>query len=115
MGIRRTRPWLTRNFWNVSPPPSSITSIPRPIILFGSHARGDATPDSDLDLFVEADMQGTPPARAVSVSAVFGLRSWPLDIVVYTPEEVARLRKINGTLMSVIEAEGKLLYESSRV
>ena len=84
---------------------------PRRIILFGSHARGDASADSDLDLFVEMESEARPPERAVQVSAAFGLRPWSLDVVVYTPEEVQRLRRINGTLLSVIEAEGKVLYE----
>jgi predicted nucleotidyltransferase len=84
---------------------------PRRIILFGSHARGEAKADSDLDLFVEMETQARPPERAVEVSSVFGLRPWSLDVVVYTPEEVQRLRKINGTLLSVIEAEGTVLYE----
>ena len=52
-----------------------------------------------------------PPERAIEVSEVFGLRSWPMDIVVYTPEEVRRLRHVNGTLLAVIEKEGKVLYE----
>ncbi|MBM4326950.1 MAG: nucleotidyltransferase domain-containing protein [Deltaproteobacteria bacterium] len=81
------------------------------IIVFGSHARGDATDDSDLDLFVEMETDRRPPERAIEVSAVFGLRPWPLDVVVYTPSEVARLRGVRGTLLSVIEAEGKVLYE----
>jgi hypothetical protein len=34
-----------------------------------------------------------------------------MDVVVYTPEEVQRLRRVHGTLLSVIEAEGKLLYQ----
>jgi predicted nucleotidyltransferase len=83
------------------------------IILFGSHARGAATEDSDLDLFVEMETDRRPPERAIEVSAMFGLRPWPLDVVVYTPSEVARLRGIQGTLLSVIEAEGKVLYERS--
>ncbi|MGD0129965.1 MAG: nucleotidyltransferase domain-containing protein [Terriglobia bacterium] len=86
---------------------------PRRIILFGSSARGEATPESDLDLFVEMETHARPPERAIEVSSVFGLRPWSLDVVVYTPEEVQRLRKINGTLVSVIEAEGKVLYERS--
>jgi len=81
------------------------------IVLFGSHARGEAKDDSDIDLFVEMESDRRPPERAIEVNAVFGLRPWPLDVVVYTPAEVARLRKIRGTLLSVIEDEGEVLYE----
>lgn len=84
---------------------------PKRIMVFGSHARGDARPDSDLDLFVEMETPRRPPERAIEVSEVFGLRSWPMDIVVYTPDEVRRLRHVKGTLLSVIEKEGKVLYE----
>jgi hypothetical protein len=34
-----------------------------------------------------------------------------MDLVVYTPEEVRKMREIKRTLLSVSEAEGKLLYE----
>ena len=88
---------------------------PRRIILFGSQARGEATSESDLDLFIEMETQARPPERAVEVSSIFGLRPWSLDVFVYTPEEVQRLRKINGTLVSVTEAEGKVLYERPSV
>ena len=84
---------------------------PKRIVVFGSHARGDARPDSDLDLFIEMDTPHRPPDRAIEVSEVFGLRPWSMDIVVYTPEEVRRLRHVKGTLLSVIEKEGKVLYE----
>lgn len=84
---------------------------PTRIMVFGSHARGEAHTDSDLDLFIEMDTPRRPPERAIEVSELFGLRPWPMDIVVYTPEEVRRLRNINGTLLSVIEKEGKVLYE----
>ena len=80
-------------------------------MLFGSYAAGNPGPDSDVDLFVEMETDKSPPQRAIEISAAFGLRSWPLDVVVYTPEEVARLSHINGTLLSVIEREGKTLYE----
>jgi predicted nucleotidyltransferase len=84
---------------------------PRRVVLFGSHARGEAQPDSDLDLFVEMETQARLPERSVEISSVFGLRPWSMDVVVYTPEEVQRLQKVHGTLLSVIEAEGKVLYE----
>ena len=84
---------------------------PKRIVLFGSHARGEAGADSDLDLFIEMHTSRRPPERAIEVSAAFGLRPWPLDVVVYTPEEVQRLRGVSGTLLSTIEKEGKVLYE----
>jgi predicted nucleotidyltransferase len=85
---------------------------PRRIILFGSRARGDARPDSDIDLFIEMESSRTPPERAIEVSAVFGLHSWPLDVVVYTPEEAKRLRGRPGTLLTLVEKEGRVLHES---
>lgn len=85
---------------------------PRRIVVFGSHARGNASPDSDLDVFIEMDTLRRPPERAIEVSEVFGLRPWPLNVVVYTPEEVRRLRHVKGTLLSGIEREGWVLYES---
>jgi predicted nucleotidyltransferase len=84
---------------------------PKRIILFGSHARGEAKPDSDFDLFVEMETQQRPPERTAEVLSTFGLRPWSMDVVVYTPEEVERLRNVHGTLLSVVEAEGKVLYE----
>jgi predicted nucleotidyltransferase len=84
---------------------------PERIVLFGSRARGEARSDSDLDLFIEMATDRRPPERAMEVASIFGLRSWPLDVVVYTPAEVKRLRKVQGTLLSVIESEGRLLYE----
>ncbi len=86
---------------------------PKRIVLFGSHARGDADPDSDLDLFIEMESDKRPPERIMEVSKVFGLRDWPMDLFVYTPEEVERFSGVIGTLVSIVEAEGKVLYERS--
>jgi uncharacterized protein len=83
---------------------------PKRIILFGSHARGEAHEDSDVDLFVEMESDKRPPERAIEISRIFGLRTWPLDLVVYTPQEVDRLRT-HDVLLSEIEHEGKVLYE----
>lgn len=84
---------------------------PKRIVLFGSYARGDADRDSDIDLFVEMETRLSPPERAIAISNLFGLRSWSLDLVVYTPDEVKRLKGIHGTLLSEIEREGQVLYE----
>ena len=86
---------------------------PERVVLFGSRARGDADAESDFDLLVEMDSAKRPPERAIEVSAVFGLHEWPMDIFVYTPQEMERHKKIRGTLASIVEAEGAVLYERS--
>jgi len=84
---------------------------PRRVVLFGSRARGSARPDSDVDLFVELETDRRPPERIAELAALFPLHPWSLDLVVYTPDEVRRLAGVHGTLLSVIEAEGKVLFE----
>ena len=84
---------------------------PRRIVVFGSRARGQAGPDSDLDLFVEMHSDLPPRQRVRAVSDLFGLRRWAMDLVVYTPQEVERMKDTVGTLLYTIEREGKVLYE----
>ncbi len=84
------------------------------IILFGSQAKGNSNISSDIDLFVEMDTDKRPPERSIEISRLFGLRNWAMDVIVYTPDEVRRLKSIHGTLLSVIESEGEILYERKK-
>ena len=84
---------------------------PRRIVLFGSQARENAGEDSDYDIFVEMETELRPWERGAQVSLALFPRSFPLDVVVYTPAEVARLRRRVGSLLRAIEAEGSVLYE----
>lgn len=81
------------------------------VVLFGSRARGEFRADSDVDLMVEMESPLKRGPRTVEILKAFGVRSWAMDLVVYTPQEIARLRNTPGTLLSVIEAEGRTLYE----
>lgn len=83
---------------------------PHRILLFGSHARGDSAPDSDLDIMVEMETDLEFYERIRMVASLFGLRRWPLDVLVYTPAEVTEMKDVNGTMVNLIEREGKLLY-----
>lgn len=87
---------------------------PRRIVMFGSRARGDTGLDSDLDLMVEMETEDPPAQRARVIDALFGLRRWAMDLVVYTPEEVERERQCRNSLIRVIESEGRVLYEQPR-
>lgn len=87
---------------------------PRRIVMFGSRARGDARRTSDLDLMVEMDTTHPSPQRVRAIDALFGLRRWAMDLVVFTPAEVLEHRHRRHSLLRIIEAEGKVLYEQPR-
>jgi predicted nucleotidyltransferase len=86
-------------------------SNPEKIILFGSHARGDFMPDSDLDLLVI--ISGVVRPRAESTRLRRALRGLlvPVDIVVATPEQIERLGHVRGLIYHTTLSEGKVVYE----
>lgn len=83
---------------------------PQRIVLFGSRARGDAGPESDVDLFVEIETRDRR-ATAMQIHRLFGPRNWPMDVIVYTPEDVAQWTGQVGTILYDIEREGRVLYD----
>jgi predicted nucleotidyltransferase len=85
---------------------------PERIILFGSQARGDARRDSDLDLCVIMETSERPVKRSIKIASIFKGRFWPMDIVVYTPQEFDEWRQVKGFLIHTIATEGKVLYDA---
>lgn len=85
---------------------------PLKVILFGSRARGDARPHSDVDLLVVMP-DGTDDERRVTVEIRRLLRDMPVakDVVVTTPEEIERRGDLVGTVLRPALREGKILYE----
>ena len=83
---------------------------PERIILFGSHARGAAGPNSDVDLLVVMPVEGSKREKQLEIrKALRGIRA-PIDIAVSTPEEFEWRREIVGTIEYPAVTEGKLLY-----
>ena len=80
------------------------------IILFGSHARGTAGPDSDVDLLVVMPFTGSKRAKQLEMRLALHDISLPKDIILATPDEVARRRDIVGTIIRPALREGKVLY-----
>jgi uncharacterized protein len=86
---------------------------PVKIILFGSHARGEAGPESDIDLLVVLPEVANKRQAAVAIRRVLRDLPVPKDIVVTTPEEIARRGDLVGTVLRPALREGKVLYERS--
>lgn len=84
---------------------------PERIILFGSHARGEGGPDSDVELLVVMPMQGSRRQKQVELRTALHDIPVPMDIIVTTPEEFEWRKKYPGTIERPAFLEGKVLYE----
>jgi len=84
---------------------------PLRVILFGSHARGEAGADSDIDLLVV--LAEAPDKRRAAVEIRRALAAFPVpkDIIVTTPAEIAARGHLVGTVLRPALREGKVLYE----
>jgi predicted nucleotidyltransferase len=83
---------------------------PEAIILFGSHARGEAGPDSDVDLLVVMPFLGSKLEKQLEIRLALRNIQVPKDIVVTTPEEFRWRKEIPGTIERPAAREGKVLY-----
>ncbi|MGI8906662.1 MAG: nucleotidyltransferase domain-containing protein [Candidatus Sumerlaeaceae bacterium] len=84
---------------------------PDRIILFGSRAWGEPSEDSDVDVLVIVEQSDESPIRrAQRAHHSLGSLRISVDILVKTRSEVMQLRRIPGSLVSRIFAEGKALY-----
>ncbi|MGE5553393.1 MAG: nucleotidyltransferase domain-containing protein [Betaproteobacteria bacterium] len=82
----------------------------RLVILFGSLARGDVGPDSDLDLVVIRDSAEPFLRRGEDLLRLLPPGT-PVDLLVYTPEEWQNLIASNSFFKAVQE-EGIVVYEA---
>ena len=89
-----------------------IVNVAKPerIILFGSHARETAGPDSDFDLLVI--VRGPARRRKITQEIYMNLigAGHPADVVVCTVEDIERYKETIGTIIPAAIAEGKVIY-----
>jgi predicted nucleotidyltransferase len=83
---------------------------PERIILFGSAGRGEAGPDSDVDLLVVMPIQGSRREKAVEIGVAVNDIPVPKDIFVTTPEDFEWRKDIVGTIERPAAREGRLVY-----
>jgi uncharacterized protein len=90
---------------------------PEKIILFGSYAYGNPTPDSDVDLFVVIETNGKHKEMYRAVSRLLYPRQFPVDIIIKTPKEVEDALKggvDNAFFIREIVKKGKVLYDRNQ-
>ena len=85
---------------------------PQKIILFGSYARGNPRPESDVDLLVVMNTS-KESKQSLEIRRHLGVM-FGLDLVVYTPKRLKERVEMGDWFLRDILKEGKVLYESSR-
>ncbi len=83
---------------------------PEQIVLFGSHAKGTAGPDSDVDLLIIMPVSGSKREKQIEIGVALHDIRIPMDIIVTTPEEVERRKNIVGTIIRPALREGEVIY-----
>lgn len=87
---------------------------PLRIIMFGSYARGEARPDSDLDLLVV--LPSLDNKREAAVAMLKALRGIPaaIEVIPTDPGEIERRGQMPGDVLRSALREGKVVYERGR-
>jgi transcriptional regulator with XRE-family HTH domain len=85
---------------------------PEKIILFGSHARGEASPNSDVDLLVIMRVRGSKREAQLRVREALHDIRVAKDVIVSTPEEFSWRQRVVGTIERQAVREGEVLYAS---
>jgi predicted nucleotidyltransferase len=96
-------------------------SDPYKIILFGSYANGHPNENSDIDLLVildNNDVSATYQERLNKKIFIRNLvveinRKIPLDILVYSKEELNKIKEYGNYFIDEIERTGKIIYEKA--
>jgi uncharacterized protein len=83
---------------------------PDKIILFGSYANGNSGEDSDLDLLVIKDMPQKRVQRGREIRKYLRGTGIPIDLLVYTPQEIEEWRETKSAFITQIIAQGQVLY-----
>ena len=84
---------------------------PQKIILFGSYARGNPRPESDVDLLIVLDTLLKETKQSLEIRRYLGVM-FGLDLVVYTPQHLKDRVEMGDWFLRDILKEGKVLYEA---
>ena len=86
---------------------------PRRIVLFGSGARGKASPDSDLDVLVVEERVPDPAAEMVRLIRVLSPLRLPVDLLVVSEDRFRYWCDTPGNVYFEAHTQGRVLYEAA--
>jgi len=87
------------------------TTAPERTIFFGSYARGEPDPDSDLDLLVIVPAIEHPRRESTRIRRALRGLLVPVDVIVATPDQVERYRDSDVLIYGTALREGRVLYD----
>lgn len=83
---------------------------PEMIILFGSYASGEPSPESDVDLLIVVETTRSTLELSSEISQKLR-HNFPIDIIVRTPQEISKRIKHGDFFIQNVMEKGKVLYE----
>jgi len=94
---------------------SQIVQLAHPdrVILFGSAATGQMTPDSDLDLLVVEPEVADTRGESLRLRAALAGTPWPIDIIVISRRRFEETKDIVGGIAYPAHKHGKVIYEAA--
>ena len=91
---------------------AEAAGCPARVLLFGSRARGEAAPDSDVDLLVVMREVEDRFAESARLARLAGELQLPADVIVVSEAQAEDWGAVRGTMLHDALAEGELLAQT---
>lgn len=86
---------------------------PLKVILFGSHARGEADDHSDVDLLIIEPTVSNRYEEMIRLNRALKGMLMPVDLLVISEQEFEARSRIPGTVEHAARKEGRVLYAAA--
>jgi predicted nucleotidyltransferase len=107
-----TKPAWASTFERLNEAVNRLVAAAQPlkVILFGSHARGDADDHSDVDLLVIEVTVSDRYGDMIRLNRALKGMLMPVDLLVISEQEFEARSRIPGTVEHIARREGQVLY-----